>query len=1626
MASRNSQLSLAEETLRTEADHSSMLKYVKQSESYESLASNLTKEDGAAEMTRREASIWIDPYHDARPFGQGFAGGPTALDAVPDIPAYLGAQFNSSNEAGLSNVGDPFSSYIETEGPDGNPKYTCTEEECFSKIPAFTSLEKFREHELSHGSVPRPTSPPNKGASSYFATEFDLQPTTQPAWNGLVQSQLRTTSPTDFHLDKNTDETRLEHAAPSLPTATSDTNLDQLKLLKLFARYPVRRAVAVENGVQIDTYHCGVVRCKNPYAFKTERDVRKHQRVHIPEHELPCACGYEGCSKRFLYRAHLRRHQEEEHLGIQYQCSECEYRVSRYDNIFGKGRHFEKQHPGARKPTAEEAKRGMLLTSAPSGRSPAVSAVIHQGGVRQGHRDETGITSRSPPVVRTSAQLESDAAKLKRQSEELLQRAENEFTVRKEEGAVIAMRSTRELAVAHLYEAERRYTVMRGRSSILLMQSVQLKQEAYDRQQAEELQDQIVREGQEAAGPKLSSLGSVGDEMSMGDGMSTAVGLRLAVEGPIVATMQPPTTTDEGYCSNNKTEPFMEIRKDQGCDTGSICTDNQDIGEAISPKARQELSRRFASELVETLVIEDLTDDVFKLLPDILQDFSQMLSDKARFGVEKKASTFVRHHRENIARYAREQLTADVGRDASDVPTYDVSSWAAGISGAANEAAEIPDDIVNLPEEDVTLAEHDVEQAREFLFRSAHFSWLLGRITVASRTMSTGPQFGTFRDSLLSYLPRLVEPVEVEVDWNPVEFLSQQYAKGSSATIATVITYCGAGDMIEATSCEDYTHRMWPTYGPSTLSCVEEAVRTSIDLEADTEVFWDIPAVMLSVSAEAGKIVARVEGDLVAKTEILEILAWLGAACRASPHPDHAIYCSPLLFQGSENSRIGYKTTGLSDGMAACAQADVPNREWNTLPQAQYTYCWSQLVRNPAIVLGYPVSRRHNDEKGLEIDLGLMTHLAKAHRIITVDGLLMLKSFCSMFVAVAETGTSVSWHYLLGANHCPVSYSEARRYCKLLTPVKVGMLPHARHFVGLVQSATILAGTRNANYDIGFTGNNFASTGFAVKDLTLGISRIFAISAKLVAAHKDTRLALSKPQCFEMEIGYARSTRVLLYDTEEKRGWLVDGHDALLHLSCAYLSSSFAPPAENGLTADLVQQFRYRSVVNGRWQTSSEVLCNPDNLKIRVGHTYHLGGNASDQDSTYKSKASSGLRFEDIVLNNLEVLRDIVAHQEDTRKREDDQVDVKHPLMQQRIVGFGFADIVSLEQTLRPRFADLKYSGPGWTELAEQTGAIYILGCGFGDLLGTPSGCRKCTGVPSKYEFLTASARILRRTEVTNGISWNLPGTSSYPTSCRCTPLSHGIRCGVTLTDLHACRAPEKDRKVRHKGGAGVALDGLFVIGRENDMRSARRAMQYVSLRCSACDDFKIPEKVHELDVPRQQTALSSPKLSANDGILLGSSTTEDSGYATGISSSASNVPVHPLSEIPQEPKAVPLQSARTQAPLSGGYGHASSSSTQSGLLENIPSVYSDGSSLGPQSSGPGNTNGSRSPRLHRTMWFSPTYNSLDLRRQAPLERAAVAAWRTAQGHHRHIHCDGRREWSRAFERMARPDLDYV
>ncbi|KAK3617226.1 hypothetical protein LTR56_025440 [Elasticomyces elasticus] len=285
---------------------------------------------------------------------EDFAGEHLDTDAARDAQELADAgQFGPLPQTGGTfSVGnhhipsdDHPESCVRVTGPDRIVKFYCVVPACFPETAPFASVEEYRQHEVVH--MP---------ATTMQSQQPTILTAMSVATSGVSEGALRPdlSAPTVPMIHDTATPASSQMSPASL--ATSPVDLNELKLLELVADYPMRYTQEVENGVLVRVYHCGVAQCRYSDTFKTEKLARKHQRCHIPDEHLPCPCDYDACTRRFLYPSHLLRHQREMHLGVKYQCTQCEYSSSKYSNVYGKRRHFEKRHPGRNKPEQDDVK----------------------------------------------------------------------------------------------------------------------------------------------------------------------------------------------------------------------------------------------------------------------------------------------------------------------------------------------------------------------------------------------------------------------------------------------------------------------------------------------------------------------------------------------------------------------------------------------------------------------------------------------------------------------------------------------------------------------------------------------------------------------------------------------------------------------------------------------------------------------------------------------------------------------------------------------------------------------------------------------------------------------------------------------------------------------------------------------------------------------------------------------------------------------------------------------------------------------------------------------------------------------------------------------------------------------
>jgi hypothetical protein len=173
--------------------------------------------------------------------------------------------------------------------------------------------------------------------------------------------------------------------------------------------------------------------------------------------------------------------------------------------------------------------------------------------------------------------------------------------------------------------------------------------------------------------------------------------------------------------------------------------------------------------------------------------------------------------------------------------------------------------------------------------------------------------------------------------------------------------------------------------------------------------------------------------------EAAGLLCWLGAVCRASDSPDSRSYCTPVIRKTTVESEVQTYTISYPQ-----RPHDEVEDEEDSTPKS-----WQLLGRNPCIARGFPIPRRDQQQKGVEVPFTLMADLGCANSLNIYDDQLILKGISSMYVPVESGSSSLTWHFFPGVKKQRISWNKA--FEKALFPRRTHVptldIKDWRHFV---------------------------------------------------------------------------------------------------------------------------------------------------------------------------------------------------------------------------------------------------------------------------------------------------------------------------------------------------------------------------------------------------------------------------------------------------------------------------------------------------------------------------------------------------------------------------------------------------
>lgn len=213
---------------------------------------------------------------------------------------------------------------------------------------------------------------------------------------------------------------------------------------------------------------------------------------------------------------------------------------------------------------------------------------------------------------------------------------------------------------------------------------------------------------------------------------------------------------------------------------------------------------------------------------------------------------------------------------------------------------------------------------------------------------------------------------------------------------------------------------------------------------------------------------------------------------------------------------------------------------------------------------------------------------------------------------------------------------------------------------------------------------------------------------------------------------------VVLFDDEDRRGWLVDGASAVLHLVRAQLA---VPPYSDSKLLR-IEYFHHADPKGG--EAAKAALLDDRNRSMRVEEDWEYSKeitSSKDGEKSERKKSAKTWTVQDLIRQTWHTFELISAQQAKIKP-----VHLRGT-PREKLEGWSMKDIIESENRMEPRIITLKASGRGWVDFTRSVHAVTLFGRGIGDLL-KPAYPAQCfphwRRVPTGQDYLATRVYTLR------------------------------------------------------------------------------------------------------------------------------------------------------------------------------------------------------------------------------------------------------------------------------------------
>jgi hypothetical protein len=243
------------------------------------------------------------------------------------------------------------------------------------------------------------------------------------------------------------------------------------------------------------------------------------------------------------------------------------------------------------------------------------------------------------------------------------------------------------------------------------------------------------------------------------------------------------------------------------------------------------------------------------------------------------------------------------------------------------------------------------------------------------------------------------------------------------------------------------------------------------------------------------------------------------------------------------------------------------------------------------------------------------------------------------------------------------------------------------------------------------------------------------------------------------KIQWISSKYVNLWDVGDKRGWLVNGASALLHLVRASLKHS-----KRKLGSAFQLDPTHLLDVGGDTHAGSaiEVLLDEGNRNLRLyaDKTEVVEEEIKENGSIRleSRKTTKWYTLEDRIEHMYNILEKLIDHQADVERRSGLQI---NPRPRRQLEGWDFKDLMADGDPFFPRLDIVQEMGKGWIDFTRSIHALCLFGQGFGELIqpkqAVMNSCCNWSSLPKGKYYLAACIRDLKEIIEDNGDSASNP-----------------------------------------------------------------------------------------------------------------------------------------------------------------------------------------------------------------------------------------------------------------------------